>query len=79
MKAAIDLAHALRLTVVAEGIEDSETLEFLQKAGCDEAQGYIIAKPMPLHELNDFLVCRASKQIDRQLQRQARLWPQMGK
>jgi len=36
---------------VAEGIEDEATLELLALWGCDEGQGYFIAKPMPAAEL----------------------------
>jgi diguanylate cyclase (GGDEF)-like protein/PAS domain S-box-containing protein len=42
-----DLAHNLGLTVVAEGVEDEWTLDLLANFGCDQAQGYHIAKPMP--------------------------------
>lgn len=41
----IDLAHDLELKVVAEGIEDEETLALLRDAGCDFVQGYLIARP----------------------------------
>jgi diguanylate cyclase len=51
VRAAIDLGHALGLRVVAEGIEDSDTLELLSRLGCDVAQGYRIGKPKPAHEL----------------------------
>jgi diguanylate cyclase (GGDEF)-like protein len=47
VRAAIDLSHALGLDAVAEGIEDEATLERLILLGCDLAQGYFIAKPMP--------------------------------
>ncbi len=47
----IDLAHRLGLTVVAEGVEDQKTLDMLQIMGCDEAQGFYIAKPMPSEEI----------------------------
>jgi len=43
----IGAAHAFDLRVVAEGTEDVETLQFLRQLGCDEAQGYGIARPMP--------------------------------
>jgi len=46
VRATIDLGHALRLRVVAEGIENSETLELLRALGCDLAQGYFIGKPV---------------------------------
>jgi EAL domain-containing protein (putative c-di-GMP-specific phosphodiesterase class I) len=42
-----DLAHNLGLSVVAEGVEDQWTLDLLSSFGCDQAQGYHIAKPMP--------------------------------
>jgi EAL domain-containing protein (putative c-di-GMP-specific phosphodiesterase class I) len=51
VKSTIELAHNLGLTVVAEGIEDEATLELLALWGCDEGQGYFIAKPMPAAEL----------------------------
>lgn len=42
----IDLAHTLSMSVVAEGVEDQETLEMLFDFGCDAIQGYHIARPM---------------------------------
>jgi len=47
VKSAIYLAHNLGLKVVAEGVEDEQTLNLLRDMGCDIAQGYYIAKPMP--------------------------------
>ena len=43
----VDLAHALGLRVVAEGIEDEATWRRLRDVGCDAAQGYHLARPMP--------------------------------
>lgn len=51
VKAAVDLAHTLDLKIVAEGVEDEETLELLTNMGCDYAQGYHMAKPMPSEEV----------------------------
>jgi diguanylate cyclase (GGDEF)-like protein len=51
----ISLAHALGLSVVAEGIEDRQTLEFLASLGCDVAQGYFISRPLPVVALGDWL------------------------
>jgi EAL domain-containing protein (putative c-di-GMP-specific phosphodiesterase class I) len=44
--AVVGLGNSLGLNVVAEGVEDAWALEFLHKLGCDEAQGYFIARPM---------------------------------
>lgn len=45
--AIVRLAHALNLRVVAEGVETPEQIAFLKKRGCDEIQGYVIARPLP--------------------------------
>ena len=42
------LAHDLGLTLVAEGVEDADTGAVLAALGCDVAQGYGIARPMPV-------------------------------
>ena len=55
IKAFVDMAHALKLSVVAEGVETSDTLQFLRKAACDEAQGYFLAKPLSLAEFEAYL------------------------
>ena len=47
VRAAVDLSHALGLDAVAEGVEDAETLARLAELGCDHAQGYFFARPMP--------------------------------
>jgi diguanylate cyclase (GGDEF)-like protein len=48
--AIIALGHALRLDVVAEGVETEPQLIFLQDQGCDRAQGYLLSKPAPADE-----------------------------
>ncbi|MEK8019096.1 MAG: EAL domain-containing protein, partial [Candidatus Parabeggiatoa sp.] len=50
--ATIDMAHALGLTVIAQGVETLEQRDFLRDHGCDIAQGYLYAAPM---EKTDFL------------------------
>lgn len=52
----INLAHNLGLTVVAEGVENSELLERLGGMGCDEAQGYFIGRPMPASNTDQWLI-----------------------
>jgi diguanylate cyclase (GGDEF)-like protein len=47
IRATIDLAHALGLKVVAEGVEEQATLDQLSSLGCDLAQGYHIGRPTP--------------------------------
>jgi diguanylate cyclase (GGDEF)-like protein len=49
--AVIGLAHGFNLTVVAEGVEEPEQLEWLRQAGCDYVQGYLLARPMPFAAL----------------------------
>jgi diguanylate cyclase (GGDEF)-like protein len=51
VRATIDLGHALGLRIVAEGIEDSATLELLTGLGCDLGQGNFISRPMPADRL----------------------------
>lgn len=48
VRSIIDLAHNFDMTVVAEGIEDGATLQFLAELGCDYGQGYYIGRPMRL-------------------------------
>jgi diguanylate cyclase (GGDEF)-like protein/PAS domain S-box-containing protein len=55
IRAFIDFAHALGLSVVAEGIENAETLLFLAQAECDEGQGYHLSRPLSVQQLDDFL------------------------
>jgi EAL domain-containing protein (putative c-di-GMP-specific phosphodiesterase class I) len=43
----INLAHALRLKVVAEGVETEEQARLLRLLNCDEMQGYLFSKPVP--------------------------------
>jgi diguanylate cyclase (GGDEF)-like protein len=51
VRSIVDLGHNLQFHVVGEGVESTETWERLRDSGCDSAQGYLIARPMPLEEL----------------------------
>jgi len=56
VRSTIDLAHSLGLKVTAEGVETPTALSLLAGMGCDLAQGYLVARPMPLKELLMFMV-----------------------
>ncbi|MEK4078525.1 sensor domain-containing protein [Solibacillus sp. FSL K6-1126] len=54
-KYTIKLAHELNLTVVAEGVETNEQLEFLRQHNCDQIQGYLFSKPVIAEEFSQLL------------------------
>jgi diguanylate cyclase (GGDEF)-like protein len=58
VRATIDLAHNLGLQVVAEGVKDRKTWEYLSSLGCDIAQGHYISEAIPAHEFSDWLLSR---------------------
>jgi EAL domain-containing protein (putative c-di-GMP-specific phosphodiesterase class I) len=51
VRAIVSLAHSLRLAVIAEGVETEEQLDFLNRIGCDQYQGYFCSPPVPAAEL----------------------------
>ncbi|MCG6871747.1 MAG: EAL domain-containing protein, partial [Gammaproteobacteria bacterium] len=55
VRAIINLGHAMGLRVVAEGVEDRATLERLGEFGCDQAQGFLLAHPLELGALMDWI------------------------
>ncbi len=55
IRAVIDIAHTLGLSVVAEGVERADQLAALLALGVDEAQGYLLARPMPSLEIGQWL------------------------
>jgi EAL domain-containing protein (putative c-di-GMP-specific phosphodiesterase class I)/GGDEF domain-containing protein len=55
VRSTIDLAHSLGLKVTAEGVETDNCYALLAAMGCDLAQGYLIARPMPIKHLIAFL------------------------
>lgn len=58
VKAILGMAEGLGMITIAEGIESSEQISFLQEAGCARGQGFIFAKPMPLKDLIEWLRAR---------------------
>ena len=50
-KAIVSMAHALDMTVVAEGVETKEQLAALRRLSCDEIQGYLISRPLPADQI----------------------------
>ncbi|PIQ51978.1 MAG: hypothetical protein COW02_11960 [Comamonadaceae bacterium CG12_big_fil_rev_8_21_14_0_65_59_15] len=55
VEATLLLAHSLNLTVVAEGVETEEELAMLKEMGCEQGQGYLFAKPLPMAQLIEYL------------------------
>ncbi|TYL90258.1 EAL domain-containing protein [Bradyrhizobium rifense] len=54
-QAIISMGKALGMTVVAEGVENAEQEAFLRTHGCDEMQGFLIAKPLPAKQMAELL------------------------
>ncbi len=58
IRATIDLAHSLGLTVTAEGVETAAVLDRLRSMGCDYYQGYLVSKPMSMSDMTVWLAER---------------------
>jgi diguanylate cyclase len=58
VRSIVDLGHNLGIHVVGEGVETEEVASALTATGCDVAQGYLYARPMPAKELSDWLAFR---------------------
>jgi EAL domain-containing protein (putative c-di-GMP-specific phosphodiesterase class I) len=65
VEAVIALAHGLRISVVAEGIETEVQFETLRTMGCDVGQGYLFAKPLPAPEATRLLSPSRAKSATR--------------
>ncbi len=63
VRAIVQMAASLGLRTIAEGVEDVEALALLRRFGCDEAQGYHFARPMPAQALADLLARGPSFQL----------------
>jgi EAL domain-containing protein (putative c-di-GMP-specific phosphodiesterase class I) len=56
----IELAHAVDLTVIAEGVEDAKTWDWLAEMSCDAIQGFQLSHPMPSDELPGWVEAHAA-------------------
>ena len=59
ISAVISMARVLKLAVIAEGVENQEQLDFLQRERCETIQGFLFSKPVPAEELEAALKIRA--------------------
>ncbi|PNF80148.1 sensor domain-containing phosphodiesterase [Stutzerimonas stutzeri] len=65
VKAMVCMAHDLGYSVVAEGIEEPEVYEFLKSIGCDEAQGFLLSRPLPVEAFEHWLAQRQNARNSR--------------
>ncbi|MEW6472583.1 MAG: EAL domain-containing protein [Actinomycetota bacterium] len=63
VRSVVELAHALSLQVVAEGVERPEQLEALRAMGCDTAQGFLFSRPQPTTALSAWLADRGTTRL----------------
>ncbi len=64
VRSIIDLAHSLKLQVVAEGIEDDEQRAFLRETSCDLGQGYLFSRPVSPEEIGALLSAARASELD---------------
>jgi diguanylate cyclase len=64
VRSTIELGHNLGLLVVAEGVEDEETLRTLGELGCNFAQGYFLSRPIPAPEFVTWLMAQDQAAVD---------------
>jgi EAL domain-containing protein (putative c-di-GMP-specific phosphodiesterase class I) len=64
VKTIIDMAHSLRLQVIAEGVELQEQLDGLRAAGCDQIQGFYYSKPLDAEACAAYLREHAAQAAD---------------
>ncbi len=62
-RSVVSLGHDLGLTVVAEGVETADVRQRLLELGCDEIQGYLLARPMPSDQVTQWLTDTARTPI----------------
>jgi len=62
VRTVIAMAHGLRMKVVAEGVETEEQAAFLVRRRCDESQGYLFGRPMPMADVVERMLADGSMQ-----------------
>ena len=55
IKSTVDMVHGLSKSIVAEGIENTESMDFLVKLGCDIGQGYFVGRPMKFSDFQAYV------------------------
>ena len=55
VRATISMARGLGIEVVAEGVETKEQLELLRRWGCEQVQGYLFSRPLPVDQITQLL------------------------
>jgi EAL domain-containing protein (putative c-di-GMP-specific phosphodiesterase class I) len=55
VRAVVEMAHGMKLNVIAEGVETKDQFAHLQKYGCDEMQGYWFSRPLPVDAISSLL------------------------
>ncbi|HSG60955.1 MAG TPA: sensor domain-containing phosphodiesterase [Pseudomonadales bacterium] len=51
----VELGHNLNMKVIAEGVDNSEQVDFLRKVGCDYFQGFLFSQPIPADQMEDYI------------------------
>lgn len=63
VQAIVNLAHALKMDAIAEGIETQQQVQTLQSLGCEYGQGYFFARPLPADQVRSLLANRSTWQV----------------
>ncbi|MEH6578749.1 MAG: EAL domain-containing protein [Amphritea sp.] len=63
VKASLNMGHALHMTVIAEGVEDDAEKTLLQSLHCDQAQGYLFSRPLPVEQITEELLLAIAEKV----------------